>query len=414
MTVHILHGDCRALLAGMAAESFHSCVCDPPAGISFMNRAWDHDLGGRSEWIGWMQGAAAECLRVCKPGAHALVWSLPRTSHWTATAWENAGWEVRDRISHLFGQGFPKSHDVAKGIDRAAGAVRTEVVGTKLGRPGMAKNGTNQRAGFDSAFGGAASGSLATDITAPATPAARAWEGWGTALKPACEDWWLMRKPLSGTVAANVLAHGCGGINVGACRVPTDTILSRNNNARPNENTYKGGVWQTGRFGTGDAVGGRWPANIMHDGSDEVEAAFGRFGERRGSKGTFHRRVKPDRTNSYVTDLTRETFGQGFGDTGTASRFFYCAKAGKDDRAGSDHPTVKPISLMRWLVRLVTPPGGHCLDPFAGSGTTGQACQAEGFDCTLIEQDAQSVADCQRRIGRASGCDSMLFDGVAP
>jgi site-specific DNA-methyltransferase (adenine-specific) len=248
------------------------------------------------------------------------------------------------------------------------------------------------------------------EITAPATDAARQWEGWGTALKPAMELICVARRPLIGTVAANVLAHGTGAINIDGCRVTTDWSND------PTRRGWQGSDADSGQFGwkNGKAAGpndlGRWPANVCHDGSDEVVAAF------------------PDQTSggtppSRPRDKTRNTYGafggqenpDGIGSTsGNASRFFYSSKADADDRLGSKHPTVKPVDLMRWLVRLVTPPGGICLDPFAGSGTTGMACMAEGFDCILIEREAEYVADIRRRIAHVSGLDAPLFASVPP
>jgi site-specific DNA-methyltransferase (adenine-specific) len=181
-----------------------------------MGKDWDKDKGGRGAWIDWMSQIAAECLRVLKPGAHALVWAIPRTSHWTATAWEDAGFEVRDRIAHIFGSGFPKSLDVSKAIDKMHGAERKSVGVNQYAsrRTGAGKMGTFENRG--AGLGGAES----SIITAPATEAAKQWEGWGTALKPAVEDWWLLRKPISeSSIAANVLRWGTGGVNVDGCRV---------------------------------------------------------------------------------------------------------------------------------------------------------------------------------------------------
>lgn len=305
MTATILHGDCVEQMRLMDDASVDSIVTDPPAGIAFMGKEWDKDKGGRDAWITWMQGVALEAIRVAKPGAHALVWALPRTSHWTVTGWEDAGWEVRDRVSHMFGTGFPKSHN------------------------------------------------LHGD-----------WEGWGTALKPAMEDWWLLRKPLAEkTVAQNVLKYGCGALNIDACRVGTDTRSFLSKGIRSGTGNYVGDGWD-GDNGV-KTVEGRWPANVITDGSDEVLDAFAQY--------------------------------SGKGEN--VARFMYSAKASKADRADSKHPTVKPISLMRYLCKLVTPPGGTVLDMFAGTGTTGAACQREGFHCVLIERDAEHVETIRRRLG---------------
>jgi len=423
MTVQLYHGDCLEVMARMGPNSVDSIVTDPPAGIAFMGKSWDKDHGGRDAWIANMATIAAECLRVLKPGGHALVWALPRTSHWTATAWENAGFEVRDRVAHVFGSGFPKSHDVSKAIDKAAGA--ENVIATKPDRwtgKGNSLNFSTDRS------------QEKCKITAPATPEALQWAGWGTALKPAMEDWWLLRKPLAaGTVAANVLAWGTGGINVDATRVPTNGNgnLVRPQIARHDNNAYGHGL------GVGTQVEplGRWPANVTHDGSDEVLAGFPVTTSvpfsRRGGTG-----------NVWSGPITEQYGELGYTDTGSAARFFYCAKASRADRdEGLDglplrgknevygdglntatkldpalhtaesvaarpqrhnhHPTVKPTDLMRWLVRLVTRPGGVVLDPFMGSGSTGKAAVLEGMRFIGIEQDAEYLEIARRRIGAA-------------
>lgn len=212
--VTLYHGDCLDIMRGLPSNSIDAIVTDPPAGIAFMGRAWDRDHGGRDHWIAWMSEIAAEALRLAKPGTHALVWALPRTSHWTATAWENAGWQVRDRVSHLFGSGFPKSLDVSKAIDRFNGDERP-IHGSYKGASNISADGMRyitEQSGH------------ATDapITSAASAASAAWEGWGTALKPAMEDWWLLRKPLDGNVAHNVLTWGTGGLNIDGCRIGTD------------------------------------------------------------------------------------------------------------------------------------------------------------------------------------------------
>ena len=207
--VHV--GDNLPILKTLPDNSVDAIVTDPPAGIGFMGKEWDKDKGGRDKWIDWMAEVAAECLRVIKPGGHALVWALPRTSHWTATAWENAGWEPRDRICHIFSTGFPKSANISKQIDRMAGAER-EVVSTNPNyRP-------NSGAIADPKWWQDRSSGL---ITAPATDAAKQWDGYGTALKPAVEDYWLFRKPIEKglNIAENVLKWGTGGLNIDGCRV---------------------------------------------------------------------------------------------------------------------------------------------------------------------------------------------------
>lgn len=431
MTVQLYHGDCLEVMARMGPNSVDSIVTDPPAGIAFMGKSWDKDHGGRDAWIANMATIAAECLRVLKPGGHALVWALPRTSHWTATAWENAGFEVRDRVAHVFGSGFPKSHDVSKAIDKAAGA--ENVIATKPDRwtgKGNSLNFSTDRS------------QEKCKITAPATPEALQWAGWGTALKPAMEDWWLLRKPLAaGTVAANVLAWGTGAINVDGCRIGTDDgeppYTDRPQGVSSPDWVARGGMFREdrkGRTSTG-SPSGRWPANVVHDGSDEVLAGFPVTTSvpfsRRGGTG-----------NVWSGPITEQYGELGYTDTGSAARFFYCAKASRADRdEGLDglplrgknevygdglntatkldpalhtaesvaawpqrhnhHPTVKPTDLMRWLVRLVTRPGGVVLDPFMGSGSTGKAAVLEGMRFIGIEQDAEYLEIARRRIGAA-------------
>lgn len=421
MKLHL--GDCLEVLKEYPDNYFDSIVSDPPAGIAFMGKKWDDDKGGRDKWIAWMQTIAAEALRTLKPGAHALVWSLPRTSHWTATAWENGGWEVRDRISYLFGSGFPKSLDVSKAIDKMAGAER-EVIGTKLGRPGMAKDGSNQRNGFDSAFGGKSSGIMPTDITAPATDAAKQFAGFGTALKPAIEDWWLLRKPISeSSIAANVLKWGCGGLNIDACRVESGEDYQNagfgpryGETSMPNMGSHQTRPWVQNAINEGLPVkdskphaNGRWPAQLIHDGSDCVLAEFAKCGE---SKSTSQPRHNSARIN-IAKGREYANVTNGHADSGTPARFFYCAKPSKSERNAdgeNNHPTLKSLALMRYLITLITPPGGIVLDPFAGSGTTIRAALELGFDAVGIEQDAEHFATMKRR---ADGATLPLFAEVA-
>lgn len=223
----------------------------------------------------------------------------------------------------------------------------------------------------------------------------------------------LARKPLQGTVAANVLAYGTGAINVDACRVGLgdDRTTGGPTGKRVSADEGYGGAWADATSGRERATGARWPANVIHDGSPEVEASFAQFGEK--ASGVPGTRRKPHETNSMSGRLAmtgeQET---GYADAGSVSRYFYCAKADSDDRAWSKHPTVKPIALIRWLVRLVTPPGGTVLDCFAGSGTTGEAARLEGFNAVLIEREAEYYNDILIRLGRASGADTPLFAGL--
>lgn len=233
----------------------------------------------------------------------------------------------------------------------------------------------------------------------PATPEAARWQGFGTSLKPSFEPIILARKPLDGTVAANVLRHGVGGLNIDGCRIETDPTVD-------DPRLGGAGSWKTSVPQSGDTVTlprgvsgshalGRWPANTVHDGSDEVLAAFAEYGESTSSAG---KKQTPKKGTAAYGDFAGTDKVVGHNDPGTAARFFYSAKATKQDRAGSAHPTVKPIALMQWLVRLITPPGGHVLDPFAGSGSTLAAAHAEGMRATGIEREPEYQADIERRI----------------
>ncbi len=467
VTLHL--GDCRTVMAAMEPNSIDAIVTDPPAGINFMNKAFDSDRGGRDHWIAWLTAIMAEAFRVAKPGAHALVWAFPRTSGWTQRAMEDAGWEVRDVVTHLFGSGFPKSLDVGKAMDRAAGAER-DVVGENPynslrtgGRPPKERPTDIGRAVGQS------------NITAPATDLARQWDGWGTNLKPAAEFWFLCRKPLAKGmgVAANVTAYGTGALNVDATRIGSDVMTEGRMSQSPggvlnaNGRDVEHGSWkQKGNF-TPATHAGRWPANVLIE-SGEVAAMLD---EQSGLSKSQIANRKPQRemtSRGYkggglgqrrardheITDVPKPEYQ----DTGGASRFFanippdapiddgaehsrmfYTPKASRAERnagldgmperaagvgderpsgqsnerrkdrvrgpviAANHHPTVKPISLMRWLCRLITPPGGTILDPFMGSGSTGCAAVLEGFDFTGIEMDESYLEIARLRINHWRG-----------
>lgn len=347
----IHNGECLAVMRAFESDNFDSLVTDPPAGISFMGKDWDTG----ASFIPKMTEIYKECLRVLKPGAHGLVWALPRTSHWTATALEQAGFEIRDVVTHLFGTGFPKSLDISKAIDKAAGA------------------GVKPQGGL--CEGGLAESDKMLPVTAPATDAAKQWQGWGTALKPASEHWILIRKPLSEkTVAANVLKHGTGGINIDGCRIGT-------------ESTRVGGS-HSGRFPS-NLILGEEAAAMLDEQSGHLHGAGNKRDKLKPSPGGFGGQITGTKNPNYHND-----------NGGGASRFFYCAKASKSDRGtGNNHPTVKSTKLMSYLIRLVTPPGGIVLDPFCGSGSTGVAAKAENLKFVGIEQNAEYVKVAERRVG---------------
>jgi DNA modification methylase len=400
-TIHV--GDCMDPADGIPAlpdATVDALVTDPPAGIGFMGRAWDGDRGGRNAWVAWMTGVMRECLRVLRPGAHALVWALPRTSHWTATAVEDAGFEVRDVITHHFGTGFPKSLDVSKAIDKAAGAER-EVVGPDPNWRRSAHTETVYSGGVN----------RPAHLTAPSTNAAKQWSGWGTALKPASEHWILARKPLIGTVAANVQAHGTGAINIDESRIE--------GGPRPLIDASASVISGDGRFGTmagsrsaGATLLGRFPANVVFTHNHDCGTACtegcpvaeldSQSGVLTSGAGQKSRRTSTAWEGGALRPLTTEFKASA----GGASRFFYCAKPAASEkhteREKNTHPTVKSVALMTYLVRLVTPPGGLVLDPFAGSGTTGVAALGGGWRFVGWEQDAAYHAIAAKRIREAT------------
>jgi site-specific DNA-methyltransferase (adenine-specific) len=450
MTVTIHHGDMLEVLPTLPADSVDSCVTDPPyhltsivkrfggknaapakhgtdgafkrASAGFMGKQWDGgDVAFRPET--W-----AEVWRVLKPGAHLLAFAAPRNVGRMQVAIEDAGFalgsvpaEVRDAILYMmavdtrwnlflasltdeqrgafvaamtesdpsllawvFGTGFPKSHDFGAAFDKA------------LFGPYWDEDGGEPM---------------------PMSTFHAHWEGWGSALKPAFEPIILARKPLSQeTVSANVLKHGTGAINIDACRVATEGARPGRSNAESRSGlTGTGGALTYGAYAVrgsvavADTTQGRWPANVITDGSEEVLTAFPSAPGQQRSVGPANGN-RPS-VNCYGDYGPRQqTYPRR--DSGLSARFFYSAKADKEDRLQSKHPTVKPVDLMAYLCRLVTPPGGTVLDPFAGSGTTGMACLREGFDAILIEKEAEYVDDIKRRLDHVKGADGPLFAGL--
>ena len=373
MSIRIFQGDCRQVMATLPVCSVDAIVTDPPYELGFMGKGWD-STGVANDPETWRQA-----LRVLKPGGYLLAFSGTRTYHRMAVAIEDAGFEIRDQIGWLYGSGFPKSHNGEWG---------------------------------------------------------------GTALKPAWEPVCMARKPLQGTVAANFAAHGTGGLNIDGCRVGTTkdvpTSPAKDRIGQVAKGNERGRTAETTGF---DAETGRWPANVLHDGSDEVVAAFpdaiGAQGDVRGTE--------PSRTGDESTVCYGKFAGRvaqaARKDGGSAARFFWSPKASRADRneglqgmpmrqqdptrepgrpggenprnrgaaeRANHHPTVKPTDLMRYLCRLVTPPGGVVLDPFMGSGSTLKAAELEGFSAIGIELSADYIAIAQRRIG----ADAPLFASV--
>lgn len=388
--VSVYCADCLDLLRDLASDSVDAVVTDPPYGIAFMGKAWDYELPSVEVWV--------ECLRVLKPGGHLLAFASTRTQHRMACRIEDGGFEIRDMIAWLYGSGFPKSLDVSKAIDKKLGGVREKVriPASAVRNQKAAGGGRDGAAGASRPFIEAAmeAGYHEVDGAEPATAAAAAWQGWGTAIKPALEPVTVARKPLAGTVAANVLAHGCGALNIGACRVgDADT---RQVGGRTALGLMNDDGWAPEAVLTGSAKG-RWPANVVHDGSGEVVGCFpeapGQQGDLRG-----HHRARVSPNGIFGEFGPAGDFSARLDGSRSTKRFFYEAKASRAEREGNSHPTVKPVALMRWLVRLVCRPGGVVLDPFMGSGTTGVAARMEGFRFIGCELSPEYFAIAERRI----------------
>lgn len=493
----IFHGDALELLRTLPDDRIDSIVTDPPAGISFMGRDWDHDKGGRAQWVVWLTEIMRECLRVLKPGAHALVWALPRTSHWTGTAIEDAGFEVVDVITHHYGSGMPKSKDASKAIDARLGTTGQRTVTSTYTAGGNAGTSTAEKGGT---YGVGVANSAPVTLTRSngGSPEARRWDGWGTGLKPSSEHWILARKPRAGTLANNLLQYSVGGVNVDGCRVVTDwqepdrpaSWAASAYSAKP----------EAEKIAAPPGIGmtlhpeGRWPANTVFTHSSDCRLVgirsvpsngsilentaaaaaarsnhvYGEIAQNRGAWSPYGNgdgtetvpvyecavdcpvraleaqsgvsgregELKISADTKKASTWTRKgggLFQEGktnvgircFGDAGTAARFFprfewsgelddpflYAAKASTREREGgceylppnangrhNPHNTVKPVALMRWLCRLVTPPEGLCLDPFTGSGTTGVAAVLEGFHFMGFEIDAGFASVAHARI----------------
>jgi DNA modification methylase len=367
--VQIHHGDCLAILPTLAPESVDAVVTDPPYGLEFMGNEWDGSDGfrrslneadvGRKNTFGrmsarapeyraghlfqeWCEAWAVECLRVLKPGGHMLAFGSTRTYHRLACGIEDAGFEIRDQIQWIYATGFPKSR---------------------------------------------------------------------ASLKPAHEPIAVARKPMIGTIDTNEEKYGTGAFNINGCRIgepdAARTGGREGEQSAARRYTDKGATNFAAMPGPrGGSPAGRWPANVITDGSGAVIAAFPKSA---GQQGDLKPTGRARPTKHAFGDMAPPLAHEARGDTGSAARFFYTTKADKADRLGSKHPTVKPVDLIAYLCRLITPAGGVVLDLFAGSGTTGMACLREGFDAILIEQKAEYVTDIERRVAHVSGTDSPLF-----
>jgi site-specific DNA-methyltransferase (adenine-specific) len=439
----VFSGSCLDRLRELPDESVDAVVTDPPYGLSntdpghvsdalvrwvsgerdfipegkgFMGKAWDAFVPPPAVWD--------ECLRVLKPGGHVLAFAGSRTFDLMALSIRLAGFEIRDSVAWLYGSGFPKSLDVSKAIDKAAGVEREKVRvdSSSVRNPKASGRGRDGQDGATRPWIEKALeiGYHEKDGDVPATPEAQKWQGWGTALKPAFEPVVVARKPLIGTVAENVLLHGTGGLNIDGTRIGTETITINtfDDGAKPWGNA-KGDQY------TSRESKGRWPSNVMLD-----EFTAGLVDEQSGVS-VSKAGGKTFRTGNGLFFGLGEQERTGHDDSGGASRFFYVAKASKRDRnEGLDglpemqggamqgkefrdgkptnhpmrqnfHPTVKPTDLMRQLVRLVTPPGGVVLDPFTGSGSTGKAAILEGFEFIGVELTDEYLPIIEGRLSHA-------------
>ena len=418
--MQLILGDSLEKLKDLEDNSVDSIVTDPPYGLSFMGKKWDYDVPSVDIW--------KECLRVLKPGGYLLSFAGTRTQHRMAVNIEDAGFEIRDMIAWVYGSGFPKSLNIGKAVDKLQGNERTPYE-----RPDFVarSNKTPQR-----------ESQVICGEKGKYTKGTSEWEGWGTALKPAHEPICMARKPLGEkTVAENVLKYGTGGINIDGSRIEYNSEDALKNDKGDTSKQHHKAVWQdTGHKERRDVFSpqGRFPANLIHDGSDEVVSLFP------DSKSTAGvRRNQYNSVNAYSSDQAKDVYS-GHNDSGSAARFFYCAKASKADRdeglegfeskfesmrplsttedsdrddmttrlnsksGRNHHPTVKPTKLMQYLVKLVTPKGGTVLDPFMGSGSTGKACKLEGFNFIGIEREEEYIEIAKARI-EAAKPESKLF-----
>ena len=443
-------GDSLQILKSLPSNSVDSLVTDPPAGIGLLNLDWDKDKGGRRQWVAWLTEVMTECRRVLKPGAHGFVWAIPRTSHWTATALEEAGFQVKDVVTHIFGSGFPKSIAIDKALDRAkytdtdllfqvtawirqrrnelglsnktldeiagvrGGAChwtalppngqpsiptkeRWEKLETVLGkapdwmevliRPAheLGEQWKNREViglyNKDSGgIGGVAFKSIDRAMTEPSDELSKKWKGWGTALKPASEHWILIQKPISEhNIAANIKKYATGGINIDASRVPVHGKIPSTTNLDFRDGGF---LWDTSNRSRTSVYQqhpeGRFPANLILTRSNDEGCPA----------------VKINDQSEGITDVA-----DYFKNFKPEAEFFYCKKPDRSEKGyDNTHPTVKPLKLIRYLSKMVTPQDGIVLDPFMGSGTTGVAALSEDFNFIGIERDEKYLSIAEKRL----------------
>ncbi len=450
MKYQIFLGDSLSILKTLPANSVDSLVTDPPAGIGLLGLDWDKDKGGKLEWINWLSRVMGECHRILKPGAHGFVWAIPRTSHWTATALENAGFHVKDVVTHVFGSGFPKSIAIDKALDRAkytdtdllfkvTAWIRNrrnelgltnkkldEIAGIKGGAchwtalppHGQPSIPTKERweklehvlgpvpewitevikpsheigeswkkreiVGIYTKDSGGVGGKVFTssqrEMTAPTNEASKKWSGWGTALKPASEHWILIQKPISEhNIAANIKKFCTGGINIDASRIPVRSKIPSTSNLAFNDGTF---IWNSSKRSAESIYhqhpSGRFPANLIVTRSNNQACPakiLNDQSERETEVAQYFKNFKPE------------------------VPFFYCKKSDKSEKGfDNTHPTVKPLRVMRYLCKMLTPEGGVVLDPFMGSGTTGVAANLEGFRFIGIEKSEEYFQIANQRL----------------
>jgi len=385
----LFHGDCLDYMETATENSVDSIVTDPPYAMSIFGKDWDYGIPGKAYW--------ENAMRIVKPGGHMLAFGGSRTFHRLMCVIEDAGWEIRDTIMWVHAEGFPKSYNVGKGIDKFLKTGNASWNGTGDSSKGSLGYSKLQ---YEQGVRPSDYSDRHQNKTEITEEKAKEWEGWGTALKPAFEIIVIARKPFKGSIAKNTLKHGTGALNIDACRVET-------------------GLPQK-----------RWPTNLIHDGSDEVEECFPykKSGSPNGVGQFYRRTVNTWGPANINCGGSEEAYR--YSDSGSASRFFYCARASKKDRdegledmeiarvlgderpSGSSyerrglppvyrkntHPTVKPTKLMRYLCRLVTRPNGIVFDPFMGSGSTGKGAILEGFSFIGCEKEGEYVEIARKRI----------------